>query len=183
MEMSNSIINIAPALLRAQRNMGAAVKDSKNPFFKSMFATLNSVREASHPSLNAEGIIVLQPTITKDGKAFVRTLLMHESGEYIAGDTEIISGKPLDPQAAGSAISYARRYGLQSFLSLGTADDDGNSAMPTTSFSKQENKVADSPLVETKKADVVAAAVKANGSFKKAQAPKEAPVNDDSGWD
>jgi hypothetical protein len=36
--------------------------------------------------------------------------------------------KPNDPQAQGSGISYARRYGLQSLINIGAEDDDGNKA-------------------------------------------------------
>ena len=74
---------IATALLNAQREMGNAIKDSTNPFFKSHYADLNSIREACMPSLNKYGIVVLQPIVNIDGKNFVQTLLLHESGEQI----------------------------------------------------------------------------------------------------
>lgn len=124
-----SVSNIAKAILKAQKEMGAAVKDSKNPFFKSKYADLNSVREASIPVLNNAGVSVLQPTVMVDGRSFVRTTLLHESGESIISDTEIVCAKQNDPQALGSAISYARRYGLQSLLCIGAIDDDSESAM------------------------------------------------------
>jgi hypothetical protein len=129
MENTNSVSKIAVALLKAQKKMDNATKGAKNPFYKSKYADLNSVREASHPPLNEEGIVVLQPIMQKDGKNFVRTLLLHESGEFLASDVEIVCAKPNDPQAQGSAISYARRYGLQAFVSLGAEDDDGEKAM------------------------------------------------------
>lgn len=131
--MSESIKSLAPALLRAQTKMGDATKGSKNPFFKSSYADLNSVREAAIPVLNEEKISVLQPTLSYDGKNFVRTLLLHESGEYLASDTEIVQAKQNDPQAHGSGISYARRYGLQALLNIGAVDDDGEAAMGRTS--------------------------------------------------
>lgn len=130
---SDTITKIAIALLKAQRNMTNAVKDSKNPFFKSNYADLNAVREASHGALNTEGIVVLQPVVQNEqGKSFVRTLLLHESGEYLGSDTEIVCAKQNDPQALGSAITYARRYGLQAMVSLGAEDDDGEKAMGRT---------------------------------------------------
>ena len=120
---------IAKALIEAQKEMGNAKKDSTNPFFKSKYADLNSVREACIPALNAHGIAVLQPTVHIDGKNFVKTLLLHESGETIEGMTEIIYNKQNDAQAQGSGISYARRYGLQSLINIGAEDDDGNKAV------------------------------------------------------
>ena len=120
---------LATALLSAQREMGMAVKDSQNPFFKSKYADLNSIREACMPSLNKYGIVVLQPTIVQDGKNYVKTLLLHESGESMECITEIIFDKQNSAQAQGSGISYARRYGLQSFVNIGAEDDDGNKAV------------------------------------------------------
>ena len=119
---------IAKALLEAQKQMGNATKDSKNPFFKSSYADLNAIREACMPSLNANGIVVLQPTINIEGKNFVKTLLLHESGESLECLTEIIYSKQNDAQSQGSGITYARRYGLQSFVNVGAEDDDGNKA-------------------------------------------------------
>lgn len=145
MTMSPTIRALGPALLRAQTKMANAVKDSKNPFFKSKYADLNAIREACTPALHAEGILLSQPIIQKDGKSFLRTLLIHaESGEYLGSDVELLCAKQNDPQAMGSSISYARRYGLQALVSLGAEDDDGQSASrsETTARSKSTTKPA-----------------------------------------
>lgn len=120
--------NIAAALVKAQMEMDTATKGAKNPFFKSAYADLNSIREACMPALNKHDIVVLQPTVHIDGKNFVKTLLLHESGESIESLTEIIYNKVNDAQAQGSGITYARRYGLQSLCNVGAEDDDGNKA-------------------------------------------------------
>jgi hypothetical protein len=119
---------ISKALLEAQKEMGNALKDSKNPFFKSSYADLNSIREACMPSLNKHGIVVLQPTAFIEGKNFIKTILLHESGESMESLTEIVYSKQNDAQSQGSGITYARRYGLQSFVNVGAEDDDGNSS-------------------------------------------------------
>ena len=144
---------IAKALLTAQMQMGNAIKDSTNPFFKSKYADLNSVREACMPSLNANGIVVLQPIVHIDGKNFVKTILLHESGESMDSYTEIVYNKQNDAQAQGSGITYARRYGLQSFVNIGADDDDGNKAsqtpkVPTMSLEYAENNLKDSLTIE-----------------------------------
>ena len=174
MVMSMSIANIAPALLKAQSKMGNATKDAKNPFFKSKYADLNSVREACTPELNAEGITVLQPMIQKDGKSFVRTLLLHTTGEYIGSDTEIITAKANDPQAAGSAISYARRYGLQALVSLGSEDDDSEQAMNRGKFQSKQTVTTNNEAT----VGVVTATPTPKASFKK---PTAAPTKTDDG--
>lgn len=121
--------NIATALLKAQSEMSNPKKGATNPFFKSKYADLNAIREAVLPTLNENGISVLQPIVHVDGKNFVKTILLHESGELLESITEIIYNKQNDAQAQGSGISYARRYALQSFVCVGADDDDGNKAV------------------------------------------------------
>ena len=121
--------NIATALLKAQSEMSNPKKGATNPFFKSKYADLNAIREAVIPTLNENGISVLQPIVHVDGKNFVKTILLHESGELMESLTEIIYNKMNDAQAQGSGISYARRYALQSFVCVGADDDDGNKAV------------------------------------------------------
>lgn len=122
--------NLAKAIVSSQAEMTDAVKDSKNPFFKSKYADLNAVREAIMPALTKNKLAVLQPVILLDsGKSVVRTTVLHESGELYTADTEVVCAKVNDPQAYGSAISYARRYGLQSMFNVGAVDDDAETNM------------------------------------------------------
>jgi len=120
---------IATALLKAQTEMSNPKKGATNPFFKSKYADLNAIREAVLPTLNENGISVLQPIVHVEGKNFVKTILLHESGELMESLTEIIYNKQNDAQAQGSGISYARRYALQSFVCVGADDDDGQKAV------------------------------------------------------
>lgn len=133
---------IATALVKAQSEMVTPKKANLNPFFKNKYAGINEVLEAVIPALNSNGIVVLQPMVHLDGKNFVKTVLLHESGEMLESFTEIIYNKVNDAQAQGSGITYARRYGLQSFVSVGADDDDGNSAVKTPKKEEvqQENK-------------------------------------------
>lgn len=177
MNRSETITKIASALVKAQSTMGNAVKDSKNPFFKSNYADLNSVREACLPALNANGISVLQPTVHIDGKAFVETLLLHESGEFISSLTEVICAKPNDPQAHGSGVSYARRYGLQSMVNLGSADDDGESAMGRQPTPQPKKNLVEE--IKTKVEAKVSTPTKKTVAFNKPKATTPVVTNDD----
>jgi hypothetical protein len=133
MIQSENIEKLASALVAAQSEMGNAVKGSSNPFFKSKYADINAVREAVIPVLSKHGIAVIQPTVTCEGKNFVKTILIHESGQWLAGLTEILYKEKDNAQAQGSGITYARRYGLQSICNIGAEDDDGNTAsVPAT---------------------------------------------------
>lgn len=137
---SDSIIKISVALISAQKEMKKPVKKSENPFFKSKYADLNSVLDACLFPLNSHNIALLQPIKNHDGKQYVETLLLHESGEFIGCEVEVKNQKPNDPQSEASGISYARRYGLQSLLGLSAEDDDGNSATDQLS-QKEKDKI------------------------------------------
>jgi hypothetical protein len=99
------------------------------------------------PHLNDNGIVVLQPTAFIDGKNFIKTILLHESGESIEALTEIIYSKQNDAQSQGSGITYARRYGLQSLVNVGAEDDDGNKASNNTP--PATNNEAETPKITT----------------------------------
>lgn len=120
--------NIASALATAQTQMGAALKTASNPHFRSKYADLASVMDACLPALNANGIAVVQPTGEDATGRYVETVLIHgESGERLSCRVPLIVQKN-DMQGYGSAVTYARRYGLMSMAGIAPEDDDGNAA-------------------------------------------------------
>lgn len=127
MEKSESIKEIATALNKAQNEMGGAVKDAKNPFFKSKYADLGSVVKAIKEPFANNGLSYSQFPVYLEGLVGVETILMHISGEWMS-NTLLLPITKKDPQAAGSAITYARRYALQSVAGVPAEDDDGNTA-------------------------------------------------------
>lgn len=158
MNRSESIVNLAKALLKAQKQMESAKKDSANPFFKSKYADYNAVLEACKGPLNDNGIVILQPTSLQENSVVIETVLIHsESGEFISAVTPVVVAKQNDPQSQGSAISYSKRYGLQSLISLPSEDDDGEEAMGRDKkpqgreATKPTQAKVDSPKVETPK--------------------------------
>lgn len=129
MNKSEQINELASALNKAQAEMGGAVKDSSNPFFKSKYADLASVIEACKDELTKHGLSISQlVTSDEQGRSYVETVLMHSSGQWIASKMLLHLAKT-DMQGLGSAISYARRYSLQSILNIPAVDDDGESAV------------------------------------------------------
>ena len=125
LRQSEKVDLISAALLKAQRNVGGAVKGSDNPFFKSKYADLGAVMEACKDALNQEGIFVSQPMHWDEHGYYVTTELRHESGQYFASTIKLILAKN-DMQMLGASCSYARRYLLQSMLFIPAEDDDGN---------------------------------------------------------
>lgn len=130
MRNSESLASISPALVKAINAIEGVKKGAANPFFKSKYANLESVIEAAHDALAANGLAVMQGPGPMDGNCItLTTRLIHTSGEWIETDFSLPAGK-MDPQAAGSAITYARRYSLMAMLNMPAVDDDGEASMP-----------------------------------------------------
>lgn len=128
MDRSEQIDALAVALVKAQAGIKGAVKDSLNPHFRSKYADLESVMDACKGPLNENGISVLQIPEPVESGVGIRTVLLHESGQYISG-VMVLPMVKQDPQGAGSAITYARRYGLMAMVGVCPEDDDGEGAM------------------------------------------------------
>lgn len=159
MKTSESINKIAPALLKAQRAIKFAVKDSQNPHFRSTYADLSSVIEACKPALNEAGIVFIQMAEPCDpGSIALTTRLIHESGEWIESTATCAAAKP-DAQAFGSATTYLRRYTLASAVGLYQDDDDGNAG--TASKQNQDSKPPAVDMSPKARAGRITAGVKA----------------------
>ncbi len=148
---SNDINELATALAKAQGEMAGAAKDTNNPFFNHKYADLASVKDAIRKPFAAHGLSVVQfPQTSYQGapesyewtakrsgevrygvRVFcvvsVVTRLMHSSGQWVE-DTVSTMLPNGDPQSVGSAISYLRRYALQSVAGVAAEDDDAETA-------------------------------------------------------
>ena len=130
MKQSESITDLATALCLAQAEMGGAIKDSNNPFFKSSYADLTSVIKVIKEPFAKYGLSFVQLPVTSAGGngIGVSTMLMHKSGQWLQSEYLLPMDK-VTPQGAGSAITYARRYALQSLVGIPSVDDDSELAM------------------------------------------------------
>lgn len=129
---SETIGALIAALCKARGEFAPATKESTNPHFRSKYADLETVVNATFPSLVKHGLFVIQ-TFCGDT---LETMLAHESGEWIKG-TQPLLGKQ-DPQGIASASTYARRYGLMAILGVAPEDDDGNTAQKSYLEAKEE---------------------------------------------
>ena len=128
MNTSESLNELAPALAKAQGQMESAKKDSTNPHFRSKYADLAAVVEAIKKPLSDNGLSYLQGFgWDEHGALIVRTRLLHSSGQWVESELRVRPVKD-DPQGVGSAVSYGRRYALQSLVGLTADDDDGNAS-------------------------------------------------------
>lgn len=133
--MSEQIDEIAAALVEAsktlrnpERNRTVNVKTKNGDRYSYSYTTLDAVLDEVRPKLAAAGIAILQPLVWHDGKPFVSTRLLHSSGQWIEHEVPVVveDGRMSETQAFGSAMTYARRYGLESLLPIAAEyDDDG----------------------------------------------------------
>lgn len=130
---------IHEAMLAAQMDFPLVKKTSNNPFFKSKYADLPSVLEVSLPILHVHGLYITQSPISEEGRIGVHTRIQHVSGESISGEFTMTLAKN-DPQGAGSAITYARRYALVSMLGLNVDEDDDANAASTPVIKNTSSK-------------------------------------------
>ncbi len=119
--------NLYLKLAEVKREVGKVSKNSINPHFKKTYADLNALIDAVEPILLEKGLLMLQPI--QNGN--VTTVIIDcESSESI--ESSIALPALQDPQKLGSAITYFRRYTLQSLLGLMAEDDDANKASAPT---------------------------------------------------
>jgi hypothetical protein len=133
MEKSEKISNLSKALIDFNVRVTKISKDAKNPFFKSNYASLSNIQDAISKPLAESGLVYSQMPTGVNGLC---TILIHaESGEYLMDSFIMPVSKPNDPQAVGSAITYAKRYALAGILALNIDDDDDG------------NKAAEKPII------------------------------------
>jgi hypothetical protein len=125
--------NIYQKLHEAKLEIGKVAKNAKNPHFKNTYADLNALIEAVEPILLDKGLVLLQPI--KEGKVFTLIINIEDSFSI---ESYIDLPINLNPQQLGSAVTYFRRYTLQSLLSLQAVDDDGQHASQPIKVAKTE---------------------------------------------
>jgi len=140
--MTKPLSDINAALFNIRRDIAAVNKSRKGYNYK--YADLKDCHEALDPLLEREGVVwITEPHCTDDGRAGVVYSAIHiESGTSRDG-TLMLPMVDGDPQKAGSAITYSRRYALAIFGLLTEGDDDGKAATKKRLSAKE--KKADLP--------------------------------------
>jgi hypothetical protein len=130
---SEEIKELATALAKAQAEFSVAGENKNNPFFKSAYADLMSVVQASRPALTKNGLSVIQIILDGDDGKWLITKLMHTSGEWVHSKVKIVPAKN-DVQGISSTITYMKRVCYVSLVGVvvGEEDDDGEAAVVRT---------------------------------------------------
>lgn len=146
-------------LLEFQMKVSSISKDSENPFFKSKYFDINKLLEIIKPVLNEMEVVILQPLDNINGRPALTTVLYDTKESKQLYNSTITLPDLTDPQKIGSAITYYRRYSLQSLLGLEAEDDDGNLASNKTTevpnTTKLGTKEVTPPQTDPKKSKIV----------------------------
>lgn len=126
-------MNIYEKLLEVQKEIKPIVKDATNPHFKNKYFDINTLLAEVKPILNKHGLVLTQALTHIEGKMALQTIIV-TSDTPLGAVRDVLSYVcPLpectDAQKYGSAITYFRRYALQSLLALESEDDDGQVAL------------------------------------------------------
>lgn len=148
-------------ILKIQSEIGVLSKTETNPFFKSKYLDINGLLAQLLPLLEKYKLTVIQPLCcdTTNGRPAIETKIY--DNEIQNGKNNLLVSSYItlpdlsDPQKMGSAITYYRRYSLQSLFLLQAQDDDGQMAKPTkvgrkeyTAKTQKDKENGVDPLVE-----------------------------------
>lgn len=149
---SNDLDKLFEALAKAQNTMSVAQQDSTNPYFKSKYADLYSIIEASREALSSNGLCVSQVITQNDlGQTILHSILGHKSGQFISSKMTINPPKA-DIQSFGSCVTYLRRYTYASLCGVvaSNEDDDGEKVMVETRAIKAKKADFEKPDMSTR---------------------------------
>lgn len=148
MKKSETIVELSKAFAKMQMELEQPLKNANNPFFKSKYVPLENVVDSITRASSKHGLSFTQfPSSDENGNVTVGTMVMHESGEWIEYDPICMKPVKNDPQAVGSAITYAKRYALSAIFGITSDnDDDGNEA---TQLVKATSKAVPKKQVST----------------------------------
>ena len=122
--------NLAEALIAFQSSVPTIQDNAES--FHGKFANLPGILSTINPHLRAAGLFVSQLPAETDHGPGLRTTLMHTSGESITDITPLCIGNGKNAtQEWGKAMTYTRRYALQSVLGLcvGIEDNDADTEL------------------------------------------------------
>lgn len=118
---------VTSAFVKAQAKFGKAIKNAKNPHFRSSYADLASCLDAVMDALTEQNLALVQRVFDAEHGVCVETIVMHESGEELSFGKLFVPASKQDAQGYGSALTYCRRYSVM-LLGIAGEDDDGNAA-------------------------------------------------------
>lgn len=127
-EMEKALVTAGPsklaaALAKAQGEMNNAAFNRQNPHFKSRYADLAAIRDATIPALSKYGLSISHRFVLRENNFVLVAELCHSDGEIKTSEYPLPNA-PDKPQVMGSAITYAKRYTWSALCGIAADDDD-----------------------------------------------------------
>lgn len=145
---SEQLNELFGALSKAQAEMTNGRATKQNPYLKNVYASIEDIWNEIREPFASNGLCVTQLLETIDARTYVVTMLCHSSGQWIRSNTPLFvpqNGKnPM--QDLGSAITYAKRYGLAAIVGFSVSDasdDDGSACKSKTVTISQKSQIED----------------------------------------
>lgn len=173
-EWSEDRDQLLAAVVKMQATLRPPRKGSVNNHRGYRYADLADIWEACREPLAEADLALLQVTGWGPRGLELVTTLAHTSGQWVRCRMPVLS--VADPQAMGSALTYARKYSLMTIVGLAPDDDDdGEAARPKSAqrvtprppSAQRQHQRKDAPLQTAPAAR---------------QEPQEAPVEDLAKW-
>src|SRR5690625_4297243 len=142
MNKSVSINEIRKAMANIQEEVKQTIRDANNPLFKSKYIRQENVVEAIHDIEPNHGLTLVKLLFTNKARGVgVKTLLMHESGEWIEFPPVFFEAEKQTPQGYGALITYIKRYSLSAIFGITSdQDDDGNESSQNEALATEKQR-------------------------------------------
>ena len=137
------------SMAKMAKPLGAMLGEMENVFtsksgYGYKYAPLNEVLDKARPVLAKHGFGMTQLVSTSGvDKIIVKTILIHESGEYISSEMELpptdVKGT-VQIQKMGASITYARRYQITAMLGMAGEEDTDGVPQGSERFPNQERR-------------------------------------------
>lgn len=178
---SDSVDQIMPAFIAAQKKFTSLNADTENPEFDSDYTNLATLLDTVRPIANEHDMAIVQGSSTvyrnaRHAETTIESRFWHSSGQWIATNVTLSSSNP-SAQAVGSLITYGKRYGLQALTGIAkkSEDDDGGLASKPDVQSPATDAAtpSDTPAAATDVTDPVETQPPAPAATQSAQHPAE----------
>lgn len=149
---------ILKALIKVQTEIKPPKKDGVNPRFKNKYCTIDAIYDAIRKPLAESDLFLTHSVEWSDGRAWLRTSLVHTSGENLSNLVPLFI-EAQTSQDMGKALTYARRYAICCLLALpGEEDDDGEAVSQLEKYNKALQKEEKHPLSDEQMKKIIEAA-------------------------
>ena len=165
-QSSDAVDQLIVAMVKFSADCPPVLKDRDNSVYRSKYADLGTILKVITPVLSVNGLVCIQMPYTEGDAGYLRTTICHVSGQFMASSMKLEPQKQVlykeadgtlvrtvTPQSWGSAITYARRYGISAMLSLCVDDDDDGNAASGLDSKANETRSSDSKSQSAGKSD------------------------------